>query len=128
MQNIKVRINGEEHLVKVEELDSGKLLVRYGTEAYEVQVGEDIGRQVEEELAKDDHEQGSGTIRAPLPGIIFSIDVKIGEHIAKGRKLLSLMAMKMENEIISAASGKVKEILVKQHQTVQKGDVLMVIG
>lgn len=128
MQDINIKINGREHLVKVEEISDGKLLVHFGGEAFEVQIGADIGKQVEEELSQSRGEESGGIIRAPLPGIVFSIDVKLGEQVSKGKKLLSLMAMKMENEIRSQTHGRVKEINVKQHQTVQKGDVVMIIG
>ena len=39
-----------------------------------------------------------------------------------------LEAMKMENSILSPASGAVKQIRCKDGQSVQKGDVLAVIG
>ena len=39
-----------------------------------------------------------------------------------------LEAMKMENSILAQVSGTVKQILCKEGQSVQKGDVLAVIG
>jgi biotin carboxyl carrier protein len=66
----------------------------------------------------------SGTITAPMPGTILKIRVNSGASVKMGDILLTLEAMKMENEITSPMTGVVKEILVSEGQTVNAGDVL----
>ena len=66
-------------------------------------------------------------LKAPLPGTIHSILCKEGKDVKKGAGLIKLVAMKMENEITAPIAGKIKEIKVKKNQTVNKGDVLIII-
>ena len=127
MQDLKVNIDGKAYEVKVEELDSGKLRVYFNGESFEVETKSDIEKQLFENN-EEKSSQGKGIVVAPLPGIIFSIDVKKGEKVGKGKKLMSLVAMKMENEINSPVNGKVKEIKVKKGDTVNKGDLLVVVN
>lgn len=76
---------------------------------------------------REDEMGGSGNITALMPGRVVRVAVTVGETVAKGTPLLILEAMKMENEIQSPRSGTVKEILVKDGQTVDGGAALLVI-
>lgn len=71
---------------------------------------------------------GAETVCAPMPGKIMSIKVKAGQAVKEGDLILTLEAMKMENEIFCSASGTVKEIRVNEGAAVNAGDVLVVIG
>lgn len=62
---------------------------------------------------------------APMPGRIVSIAVEIGQQIEIGDEILSLEAMKMENSLKAEGTGKVKAILVKNEQVVEKGSILI---
>jgi biotin carboxyl carrier protein len=64
-------------------------------------------------------------LKAPMPGLILSIDVKEGDSISKGDKLLILEAMKMENVIKAPADAVVKRIAVKTKEAVEKGQLLI---
>ena len=71
--------------------------------------------------------KGGGTVKAPLPGAILNVHVKVGDKIVMGQRLITLEAMKMENNIDSDKEGKVTAIKVKKGDTVMEGDVLVVI-
>ncbi len=64
-------------------------------------------------------------VKAPLPGTVLDILVKVGEQVSEGQPVLILEAMKMESEIHSHASGKVKSINVAKGASVKESDVLM---
>jgi len=49
-----------------------------------------------------------GRIKAPIPGQITQVLVKVGEQVASGQPILILEAMKMENEIRAPRPGRVK--------------------
>jgi glutaconyl-CoA/methylmalonyl-CoA decarboxylase subunit gamma len=66
-------------------------------------------------------------IRAPLPGTIITVLVKAGEKVVLGQKLLTMEAMKMENNVLSEKDGVVKVVLVKPGQAVAQSDVLVEI-
>jgi glutaconyl-CoA decarboxylase len=70
---------------------------------------------------------GGTQVKAPLPGVVLSLKVKPGDAVKRGQLLLILEAMKMENEILSAADGTVREILVSAGNNVNTNDVLMVL-
>jgi biotin carboxyl carrier protein len=71
--------------------------------------------------------KGGGTVKAPLPGAILNVHVKVGDKVVMGQRLITLEAMKMENNIDSDKEGKVSAIKVKKGDTVMEGDVLVVI-
>jgi acetyl-CoA/propionyl-CoA carboxylase, biotin carboxylase, biotin carboxyl carrier protein len=63
----------------------------------------------------------------PMQGTIVKVLVTIGQAIEAGASVVVLEAMKMENQIAAEKSGIVKEIKVKEGDTVGAGDVVVVI-
>ena len=53
---------------------------------------------------------GSGTILSPMPGKIIAVEVRKGESVTKGQKLLTLEAMKMEHTLTAPFDGVVAEL------------------
>lgn len=64
-------------------------------------------------------------LKAPMPGLIFEMKVKVGDEVKKGDVLLILVAMKMENAIKAAGDGIVKSIKVNMGESVEKGQLIM---
>lgn len=64
-------------------------------------------------------------VKAPMPGIVLSVEVKPNDKISKGQNLLKLEAMKMENIIKSPADGIIKKINVKLSDKVDKNQILI---
>lgn len=58
-------------------------------------------------------------VRSPMPGRILKIFVKEGDRVDKNSVLLTLEAMKMENEIRSPVKGVVKKLYVKENMPVE---------
>ena len=58
----------------------------------------------------------------------MAIKVKPGEKVNKGDLLLSLEALKLENEIYSPIDGTVLDVLVAEGATVEVGQILVTIG
>ena len=72
---------------------------------------------------------GSGNpVKAPLPGTISSISVKVGDQVNVGDTVLVLEAMKMENNIEAEYAGTVTSIVVNPGDSVMEGAVLLTIG
>ena len=70
----------------------------------------------------------SGEIRALMPGRIRSILVKEGDLVQAGDPLLTLEAMKMQNQIVSPVSGHVKSNRVKEGDIVKRDSTLMIVS
>jgi 3-methylcrotonyl-CoA carboxylase alpha subunit len=70
---------------------------------------------------------GDGAIVAPMPGKVTSVEVSKGEKVAKGQRLLTLEAMKMEHGLAAPFDGVVAELNAKAGAQVQVDAVLAVI-
>ncbi len=70
---------------------------------------------------------GSGVIRAPLPGVVLSVAVKVGDTVHSGDVLVVIEAMKMEHTLKASASGVVQELNVSVGGRVKDGDILVLI-
>ena len=71
---------------------------------------------------------GANNVTAPMPGNILDIAVTVGQAVTAGQTVLTMEAMKMENEIVAPAAGTVKEICVKKGDVVDTDAVLVVLG
>jgi pyruvate carboxylase subunit B len=65
-------------------------------------------------------------LRTPMPGLVTSVAVKAGDAVKAGQGLVTVEAMKMQNELRAVADAKIKEVRVKPGQVVDKNDVLVV--
>jgi pyruvate carboxylase len=64
-------------------------------------------------------------IGAPIPGLITSINATIGAKVAKGDKLLTMEAMKMQTTLYAPADGTVGELFAQVGDTVESKDLLV---
>jgi biotin carboxyl carrier protein len=67
----------------------------------------------------------AGGLAAPMPGVVRSVSVDVGEAVHKGQTLLIIEAMKMEIRIQAPKDGRVKMLHVKQGQTVEREQILI---
>lgn len=65
------------------------------------------------------------SIKAPMPGLILEINVKVGQEVKEDDALLILEAMKMENIITSPRDGVIKSISVNKTDAVEKNQLLI---
>jgi pyruvate carboxylase len=64
-------------------------------------------------------------VAAPMPGLVVSVVVSEGEVVAKGQKLCTMEAMKLESTIYADQAGRVADVLVKPGTQVDGGDLLI---
>jgi len=69
----------------------------------------------------------SGSLLAPMPGTVVSVNVEAGQQVAAGDVVLVLEAMKMQHRVSAPTAGTVTEIDVKPGQQVAAGEVLAVV-
>jgi 3-methylcrotonyl-CoA carboxylase alpha subunit len=70
---------------------------------------------------------GSGVIKAPLPGAVLSVNVKVGDTVNAGDTLVVIEAMKMEHSLKATGTGTVSEVRVIVGARVKDGDLLVKI-
>ena len=83
--------------------------------------------QVEKKEASAPHAGGTA-VSAPIPGTIVRYLVKEGDEVKANAGIVVLEAMKMENEIVAPAAGKVISINYRPGDKVSGGAVLATIG
>jgi biotin carboxyl carrier protein len=66
-------------------------------------------------------------VRAQIPGRVVAVFVSPGDRVEAGERLLSLEAMKMENEIRAPRAGTIERVGVTPGGRVEVGDELVVI-
>lgn len=81
----------------------------------------------EKVVAKAATGTGSYAVKAPLPGTILSINVKVGDAVKASDTVVVLEAMKMENAIHAGKDGKVASISVAAGDAVLEGASLITI-
>jgi pyruvate carboxylase len=64
-------------------------------------------------------------VGAPIPGLVTVIPVSVGAKVAKGEKLLTLEAMKMQTTIYAPCDGVVDETYVRVSDAVESKDLLL---
>jgi propionyl-CoA carboxylase alpha chain len=142
-----ISVNGRPVSVSVREIDSTTFLVS-GAEATTRVVGRCAGTEVEVLLSGEQHTVSVVTerealirtygrragsdhipseIHAPMPALVVRVEVHEGDEVETGQGLCVLEAMKMENELKAHRSGRVKQVLVKQGNTVEKNELLMIL-
>ena len=112
MKKYKVNVNGTTYEIEIElmsETESAKAPVAAAPAAAAAPAGE------------------GETVESPMPGTILDVKVNVGDTVKKGQLLMILEAMKMENEIMAGADGKITSVCVTKGASVQSGDVLCTI-
>ncbi len=72
--------------------------------------------------------EGAHAVNAPMPGVILGVDVSVGQSVSKGQVLLTLEAMKMENEIVAPCAGVVAQIAVAKDTAIETGALLLTLS
>lgn len=65
-----------------------------------------------------------GSLVAPMPGKVISVEVTEGDSVTKGQKLLVLEAMKMEQAMVAPFDGTVRDLKASVGAQVTEGTVL----
>jgi 3-methylcrotonyl-CoA carboxylase alpha subunit len=74
-----------------------------------------------------DDEAGKGNmVKSPMPGKVIKIDIKIGDEVTKGTRLLVVEAMKMENNITAPRDGKIASIGAEEGEMVDGNTPLVI--
>ena len=136
MKNFTFRINENNYGVKIVSHENNIIDLEVNGTTYSVKMKEE-GKSLKTptlvrkpsstaiEPLKVNPNAGKSKIVAPIPGVVLSINVNLGDVIKVGDPLLVLEAMKMENSITSEKSGKVTAINVKVGQQVLQSEVMI---
>ena len=123
-QVLKDNVSYQTEILSADFLNRNYTVLVNGNE-YEV----NIARPLDQLIKEMGFEVGAGkqvnAIKAPMPGLILSINVSVGQEVQENDSLLILEAMKMENNFASPRAGIIKSIMVEKGQAVDKGQLLI---
>ena len=71
---------------------------------------------------------GADAQLAPMPGKILELKKAVGDHVEKNDVVLVLEAMKMENAIVADTAGTLSAVHVAAGQMVNPGDALFTVS
>ncbi|MBP8758845.1 MAG: biotin/lipoyl-binding protein [Parabacteroides sp.] len=143
MKQFKYTINGNIYNVTVNNVEDNFAEVEVNGTPYKVQMDKPAKKQMvtlkrpaqaptaangAPLVARPAASSASGAIKSPLPGVILSIDCKVGDAVKRGQKIAVLEAMKMENNINADRDGKIIEVKVNKGDSVLEGADIVIIG
>jgi len=102
---------------------NGTVDVHIGGYRIPVHVRNGLGRR-----SRDvDSGRGPQRIAAPMPGKVVRMLVKPGDAVQPRQGLVVVEAMKMENELRAARAGQVRDVFVREGQSVEAGTPLVTV-
>ena len=117
----------KKYLVEILEKNQNSYTVMINGVWYSFSIESPFSYKRKKALSKNGSSSRIETIAAPMPGKILDVMVEENSEIKQGEPLIILEAMKMQNEIVSHVSGKIKKINIKQNDSVMKDDVMVEI-
>ena len=141
MKEYKYTIDGKEYKVEIGDIVDNVADVTVNGEAFKVEMEPEAEPEKKKVVlgnpTAESSDDSSATptanvntanaVKAPLPGVITSIEVQVGQQVNAGDKVVVLEAMKMANNIEAEKSGTVTAICVKQGENVMEDAPLVVI-
>jgi biotin carboxyl carrier protein len=137
MKNFKFNIRGNQYNVNIKDVVENNVDIEVNGTPYSVTIERQVKtiktptivrKNLPDAKVQNMSPAGSlKSIKAPLPGSIFKLNVKEGDTVNKGDTVLIMEAMKMENNILSEFGGVVKNLKIKEGDTVLQNDVLLEI-
>ncbi len=147
MKNYKLKINGNDYTVDINEIEGQEIKLNVNGTPYVVTVDQELKQQPKRptvvnrpaaqvapaaggsmQKAAAPAAAAGAKVTTPLPGTILDVYVNVGDTVKAGQTVVLLEAMKMENNIEADTAGTVKEVKVRKGDSVLEGDILVVIG
>lgn len=148
---LRVNINGEWHDARLEQVGQPALYtlviddrphelfaveraegydITIGWDRYSVAVGTRDRRApqaVPSDRTLEEHPAGGWVVLSPMTGVVSSILAQAGDEVGEGDILMTIEAMKMNNELRAQKAGTVQELYVKAGQRVESGMRLLLL-
>jgi acetyl/propionyl-CoA carboxylase alpha subunit len=100
--------------------------VSTGGDEFEIELFDELERRSQDTSAQL-ADSGAEEVKAPMPGVVVSVEVAKGDTVEAGTPVVIVEAMKMQNEISTLGGGTVKDILVKTGDVVESRQTLLVL-
>ncbi len=123
-----IQINNEFHTVSFNEGKDDLLTLRLNGKTETILVENEIHKRLHDSLRESQSQSGRIEIKSQMPGLIRKLHVEVESEVTEGDPLVVLEAMKMENVIKSPKAGKIESIHISEGDTIDKGELILVIS
>lgn len=136
MKNFEFNIQNNSYHVKILSHEGNDIALEVNGTTYSVKMKQEIKKTKTPTLVRAASKRPAEPLKvnpsssktkivAPIPGVVLSIDIKVGDTIKIGDRLLVLEAMKMENNITSEKAGTVTAVNVSVGQQVLQNEIMI---
>lgn len=124
---IKAKINNNEQVTMqlVSREGNGNISMQYLGTQYKVKIYSKLAHQKLKYMLPKKKIDLSSVILSPMPGIVKSIAVEVGQQVIEGQEICVVEAMKMQNKLMASRTGKIKKINAKVNEQVEENKVLI---
>ncbi len=124
MSMMELVFDNKTYAVSIATADEGFVLRRLGVEAH-VKVCTPAQAEMHARLPEKQKPDTSKLIMSPMPGLVVSVAVKVGQDVKAGEAVCIVEAMKMQNIIRAEADGVVKTVSAAAGASVAADEVLV---
>lgn len=146
--NLVVQINGSDHLIKAIDMKSDKFEFLFDNSFHEMKILEvtstdlrilldgqsmllkkhaKLTEIIEKSRANSGGATSQNTVSSQIPGRVISIAVNKGDAVKQGDSLVVLESMKMQVAIKSPRDGTVRDLKVKEGQSISRNDIVAIL-
>lgn len=136
MKTYKFKVNENGYTVNVKSHEDNIINLEVNGTTYAVKMSEEFKKTKTPTLVRSASKRPAEPLKvnptsqttkivAPIPGIVLSIDVKVGDTLKVGDRMLVLEAMKMENNIVCEKAGTITAINITVGQQVLQDQVMI---
>jgi glutaconyl-CoA/methylmalonyl-CoA decarboxylase subunit gamma len=136
MKNYKFKINDTLYEVDIKDVNGNVATIDVNGKSYEVEIQREEPKPKPQKVTLPEKEEPTVTtfpkmggpvkqIKAPLPGTIIQVLVKVGDIVKTDQKVCTLETMKMENAIKAESDGVVTAVKITPGQSVMQDEVLI---
>ncbi|HZZ37413.1 MAG TPA: biotin/lipoyl-containing protein [Caulobacteraceae bacterium] len=117
------RLDGRAFTVTLKPAAEG-FVIRHRAATLKVLVLTPVSAELHERLPEKTPPDTSRQVISPMPGLVVSMDVEVGEEVKEGQIVCVIEAMKMQNIIRAERDGVIKTLGAKTGDSVAADDVL----
>jgi propionyl-CoA carboxylase alpha chain len=103
----------------------GSLRIRYKGTAINIPVMPQAAAQYRHYMKEKPKLDLTKVVISPMPGVVKSVSVEVGQMVGEGLECCVVEAMKMQNSMKASVTGKVKAVHVKPGDTVEEDQVMV---
>ncbi|KAF1443516.1 Propionyl-CoA carboxylase alpha chain, mitochondrial, partial [Spheniscus mendiculus] len=105
---LSVTIDGTQRTIqRLSRNASGDTSIQFLGTVYKLQILTKVAAELSKYTPEKAAEDTSSILRSPMPGAVVAVSVKSGDTVSEGQEICVIEAMKMQNSMIAAKTGKV---------------------